>query len=156
MGAILQPHGAPMLRPLILTLATLTALPAAAQTSGYQAVTCSASARQGAFTTCEGFAPVTLSVAAPGAIQGIRLTAPAAHCSGVAYAVMRAPYATGADVIATSGILRAGQSETLNLGRDFGAGNHALRLIATGVVEGCNVGQMHSWGVDWHFVIIPE
>lgn len=156
MGAILQPHGAPMLRPLILTLAALTALPAAAQTSGYQAVTCSASGRQGAFTTCEGFAPLSLSVAAPGAIQGIRLTAPAAHCSGVAYSVVRAPYATGADVLASSGILRAGQSETLTLGRDFTAGTHPLRLIALGVVEGCNAGQMHSWGVNWSFVIIPE
>lgn len=143
-----------MLRPLILV--ALTALPAAAQTSGYQAVTCSASSRQGAFTTCEGFAPVTLSVPAPGAIQGIRLTAPAGHCAPISYAVVRAPYATGADVIASSGILRAGQAETLTLGRDFGAGDHALRLIATGVVEGCNAGQMHSWGVDWHFVIIPE
>jgi hypothetical protein len=143
-----------MLRPLFLL--ALTALPAAAQTSGYQAVTCSASARQGAFTTCEGFAPVTLAVAAPGAIQGIRVAAPATHCSPVAYSVLRAPYASGADVIASSGILRAGQSETLTLGRDFGAGGHPLRLIANGVVEGCNAGQMHSWGVNWTFVIIPE
>ena len=145
-----------MTRVLSLALATLTALPAAAQRSGHQAVTCAGSTRQGAFTTCEGHAAVTLSVAAPGAIQGIRLTAPAAHCSPVAYSVLRAPYASGADVLASTGILRAGQSETLTLGRAFGAGHHPLRLIANGVVEGCNAGQMHSWGVNWDFVIIPE
>lgn len=143
-----------MLRPLIFVV--LSALPAAAQTSGYQAVTCSASSRQGVLTTCEGHAALSLSVAAPGAIQGLRLTAPAAHCSPVAYSVVRAPYATGADVIASTGILRAGQSETLTLGRNFAAGNHPLRLIANGVVEGCNAGQMQSWGVNWQFVIIPE
>ena len=145
-----------MTRLTVLVLAVLTAFPVAAQTQGYQAVTCSAASRQGAVTTCTGHAVVTLSVGAPGAIQGIRLAAPAGHCSPVAYSVLRAPYASGADVVASSGVLRAGQAQTLALGRDFTPGNHALRVIATGLVEGCNTGQMQSWGVNWQFVLIPE
>jgi hypothetical protein len=142
---------------VMLALSPLVALPAAAQSSGSLTVVCAASQREGFVTTCDGHADVTLSVAdRPGSMWSIRLTAPASHCSPVTYMVVRPPFATGADVVGMTRVLRAGETDYVALGDSFGPGRYPFRIVAGGYVEGCNIGQMHSWGVDYAFVLIPR
>lgn len=147
-----------LFRPISLSALTILAftLPAAAQQAGYAEVSCSSSSRQGALTSCDGYRAITMQSGGPGTIYGLRVTAPATHCSPVFYSVSRFPHATGNDIAGMSGILRAGESTWFELGRDFAAGTHELRISAVGAVEGCNTGQMSSWGVNWEFLIIPE
>lgn len=137
----------------LVTLAA--ALPVHAE-SGYGAVTCSGSTRQGNVTTCDGHLEVTFTSEGADVIYGIDLRAPAAHCSPVGYSVVRAPYATGADVVLSTEILQAGQGGALPMGRGWPRGANTVRIIATGFVAGCNTGVMHSWGVNWATMIVPE
>jgi hypothetical protein len=103
-------------------------------------------------TTCDRHADVTLSVANDAQKEWvIRLTAPARHCSPVSYAVERPPYATGADVVGITRILRVGESDIIRLGRGFRPGRYPFRITAAGYVEGCNTGRLYSWGVDYAF-----
>jgi cellulase/cellobiase CelA1 len=113
----------------------------------------------GRLTTCDGHADVTLSVDndAYGTQEwAIRLKAPAGHCSPVSYAVGLPPYATGANVVGITRILRAGESDFIYLGRGFRTGRYPFRITATGYVEGCNTGRMQSWGVDYSFEVVPQ
>lgn len=150
-----------MPRPLrALSLAALAllsvSLPAVAQQSGYGEVVCSSSQRQGHVTTCEGHFDITLHSEGVPTIYGIQLTAPAGHCAPVSYGVVRAPFASGADVVGMTRALNAGETEWFELGRDFAAGSHTLQIIANGLVAGCNTGAMQSWGVHWQTMVIPE
>ncbi len=141
-----------------LFLSLLLALSAPMALAGPQSavVTCQTSNRQGNLTDCSDHATVTLLSEAADLIYGMKLSAPPAHCSTVAYGVVKFPYGTGADVIGMTGFLNAGQTETLILGRNWAPGTHELRIIATGVVGGCNAGALQSWGVNWEQVIVPE
>ena len=74
-----------------------------------------------------------------------RVTAPATHCSPVHYNLFH-PGTPGS--VAGTGKLQPGQFENVSIGRGYAAGVNQLDIQATGWIEGCNVGAIHSWGVD--------
>jgi hypothetical protein len=91
----------------------------------------------------------------------LRISAPTAHCSPIKYVVRRvSPPGTDRLVGETKsgwyGFLQPGQSEDVDIGRDWGPGEHEVLIAALGVVEGCNTGQMNSFGVNVELVPIYQ
>jgi hypothetical protein len=138
-----------------MVLALLSVAPAKAGPV-YLEATCTQSEQQGQLSTCDQHVTFEISVAGTSDIMGLRVEAPSGHCSRVGYGAVKYPYRTGLDVVAQSGFLRPNESEVLNLGRGWAVGTHEIRIIAIGVVEDCNVGQLHSWGINVEQMVIPE
>lgn len=146
-----------MSQPIYLALAIgLLSAPPALCGPVYLEATCTQSEQQGQLSTCDQHVTYEMSVAGTSDIMGLRVEAPSGHCARVGYGAVKYPYRTGLDVVAQSGFLRPNDSEVLNLGRGWAAGTHEIRIIAIGVVEDCNTGQMHSWGINIDQTVIPE
>lgn len=94
---------------------------------------------------CDTRIPVDFISPGPGHELEITVAAPASHCSTVTYFVNRAGTSF------TYGMterLAPGTPVKLNLGSDWPAGPARIDIGAVGYVDGCNVGEIHSWGVD--------
>ncbi|MBL9050032.1 MAG: hypothetical protein JNK19_07970 [Tabrizicola sp.] len=94
---------------------------------------------------CDRRIPVDFVSPGPGHDLEITLTAPATHCSSVTYFVARAG---SSFTFGMSPRLSAGESTTISLRNDMAAGPQRVEIGAIGYVDGCNVGEIHSWGVD--------
>jgi hypothetical protein len=94
---------------------------------------------------CDRLIPVDFVSPGRGHELDLTLTAPATHCSTVTYMVNDP--ATGT-TLAMSPRLAAGESFRLSLGSNWDAGPQVIDIGAVGYVDGCNVGEMQSWGVD--------
>lgn len=149
---------------------TLVAAPTLGGPIAYLEASCAQSLAEGQFTTCDQAVTFEISVAGTSDIMGLRLSAPSTHCSSVVYAAVKTDPAVpveaqtqplrafdrGPDVVASTGPLAANEAEVLSLGRGWAVGTHEIRIMALGVIEDCNVGQLQSWGVNVEQVIIPE
>ncbi|HMS96326.1 MAG TPA: hypothetical protein PKA03_14120 [Tabrizicola sp.] len=82
----------------------------------------------------------------------VTLTAPASHCSPVVYSVWfpGENFSRG-----STRILRAGESDTVVIGRGYGPGTSQVQVSAIGIIEGCNTGQMHSWAAEISAAPVP-
>ena len=94
---------------------------------------------------CDRRIPVDFVSPGRGHELDLTLTAPASHCSTVTYMVNDPASGT---TLAMSPRLAAGESFRLSLGATWDAGPQVIDIGAVGYVDGCNVGEMHSWGVD--------
>lgn len=105
-----------------------------------------ASSRQigGGLTSCD--AKVDIALTADGAIRNYELivAAPATHCSSVVYQISGPGMANAV----TTPNLTPGSSRRVFLTKDLPAGTHTYTIRALGVIGGCNVGAMNSWGVE--------
>jgi hypothetical protein len=160
---------------LFATLGLMAApLPAAAQ-STYLETTCSASGLVAGGATCDRGVLYDLVSDGSSTIYSLRLTAPATHCSPVQYVVAwpppppppegtlyavpatpLQPFAGGTNYLGETGVLGPGQSGTVDLGRGYPRGPNQLMIMVIGPVQDCNVGAIHSWGVQVQPVIVPE
>jgi hypothetical protein len=94
---------------------------------------------------CDRRIPIDFISPGPGHDLEITVTPPASHCSTVTYFVNRAGTSF------TYGMterLSPGNPVKLGLGSDWPAGPQTIDIGAVGYVDGCNVGEIHSWGVD--------
>jgi hypothetical protein len=94
---------------------------------------------------CDRLIPIDFTSPGRGHELDLTLTAPVTHCSTVSY-MINDP-ASGA-TLAMSPRLAAGESFRLSLGSNWEAGPQVIDIGAVGYVDGCNTGEMHSWGVD--------
>jgi hypothetical protein len=72
----------------------------------------------------------------------VTFTAPATHCSKVAYHVHS--YDLSRNLGAT-GLLSPGQSQTISIGGGYAAGLQIAKVKAYGWIGGCNAGVLQSW-----------
>lgn len=152
----------------------LLSAPAFAQAT-YLETTCAQSALWEGATTCDRGLTFTLTSDGEATIMGLYLTAPPTHCSRVSYVVAHPPpppptepaiialpatplqpVEYGVNYITRTRPLAPGQTELVTLGRGFSAGTHPVMVMVVGLIEDCNIGQIHSWGVTAEQVIIPE
>lgn len=121
------------------------------------AANCSRLSVSGGIAACDGYANISLRSEGEDLLYAFKVTAPSAHCSPVAYSVVKAPYATGADVLGISGYLQPGQSEFIYVGKNWPKGQEStFRLMATGLVQGCNTVGLQNWSAVVQDVIVPE
>lgn len=90
---------------------------------------------------------IAVDFVSPGPGHDIEITvaAPASHCSTVTYFVNRAGTSF---TYGMTDRLAPGTPVKLGLGNDWPAGRQTVDIGAVGYVDGCNVGEIHSWGVD--------
>lgn len=123
------------------------------------------------FVLCEGgqggplfrftFPAASISGAAAAVSYAVRISAPSAHCSPIKY-ILRRVSPAGRDVVVGEtksgwyGFLQPGQSEDVDIGRSWGPGEHTILIAALGIVDGCNTGQMQSFGVNAELVPVYQ
>lgn len=111
----------------------------------YVEVQCQQSNRDQDFAHCvDPAAAITLNSDGTDANYDLKLTAPSTHCSPVTYMV--ALSSDPGTIFASTAFLQPNESQQINIGRGFGPGPVTLYLFASGRVEGCNTGTIHSWG----------
>lgn len=111
----------------------------------YIEVLCQQSNRDQNFTHCvDPAAALTLNSDGMEANYDLKFTAPPAHCSPVTYMV--ALSSDPGTIFASTAFLNPNESQQINIGRGFGPGPVTLYVFASGKVEGCNAGELHSWG----------
>ena len=116
-------------------------------------VTCTASTPYLENTTlCDSMGGLEFSSDGPEVRFMLTLTAPATHCSDVAYLVYRPG---GPTALATTGRLARGQSQIVEIGAGFGPGAARVEIGAIGFVGGCNTGAIGSWAVDAGAAPVP-
>jgi hypothetical protein len=98
-----------------------------------------------ASVACDRRIPVDFISPGPGHELELTVAAPTSHCSTVTYFVN---HPGSSHTIGMTGRLSAGDPFKIMLGSDWPAGPQTLDIAAVGFVDGCNIGEMHSWGVD--------
>lgn len=152
-------------------------LPCLAFADTYLETTCSSSVQNGNEVYCDQGAIYQHDSDGTSTIYALRLTAPPTHCSPVkyvvafppppppdpgtviAYAVPTAPltpYEGGDNHISRTGVLQPGESATVDIGRGYARGTTPLMIMVIGLIEDCNAGQLHNWGVSVAPIIVPE
>jgi hypothetical protein len=81
----------------------------------------------------------------PGHELELTLAAPMTHCSTVTYFVNRPG---SSFTYGMTDRLSPGTPAKISLGSDWPAGPQTVDIGAVGYVDGCNVGELGSWGVD--------
>lgn len=164
----------PYFRKTLVFAFSILAAPALAGPT-YLETTCATS---GMFTdgvTCDRGVLYDLVSDGSSTIYSLKLTAPSAHCSPVRYVVAWPPppppapgtlYAVpttplepvpyGPNFLGETGVLGPGQSAVVDLGRGYPRGRNQLMIMVVGLVRDCNVGAIHSWGVNVDSLIVPE
>lgn len=74
----------------------------------------------------------------------LELRAPDTHCSEVRYDILD----SSRNFIGATRFLNAGETAVTNLDASFPEGIARVIIRGWGRTGGCNVGQMHSWGVE--------
>lgn len=129
-----------------------TAIPSVASADETLSVSCSGGRQlAGGVTTCNTSATYQFLSSGPGQTYGLELTAPASHCSQVAYRVL-APGTR--QLLGATGFLSAGESRLAEIGAGFAAGVTRVLIVADGRIGGCNAGRLGSWGVSVHPVLM--
>jgi hypothetical protein len=116
-------------------------------------VTCAGSTPYAGDTTiCDTLGSLGFRSDGPEVPFFLTLTAPATHCSDVAYLVYRPgdPNALG-----FTSRLAPGQTQTVEIGAGFGPGEAQVDIGAIGFVGGCNTGAIGSWAVDASAAPVP-
>lgn len=117
-------------------------------------VTCQGSARAPGDENvlCLNFGQFQLRSDGPGAMVGVRITAPTTHCASINYVIQRVSNERNE----MSGWLAPGRTTTVALANDLPAGTHSFRVWGWGRVgDGCMSEQMHSFAATIEPVIIP-
>lgn len=132
------------MNPMRFALPAFLALSAPALADLYVVNCASSSQIGGGLTSCDAKVDITLN--SDGGTHSYELTvaAPATHCSEVVYQIL-GPGMTNA---VSTPKLAPGRSMRVFLTKDLPAGSHTYTIRALGVIGGCNVGAMSSWGVD--------
>lgn len=151
--------------------------PSLALADTYLETGCSTSVQNGGESYCDNGVSYFLDSDGSSTIYSLRVTAPPTHCSPVKYLVAFPPppppapgevvaYAVpsrpldpvpyGHNNIGMTGVLRPGESAVVDLGRGYDRGTHELMIMVIGLVQDCNAGQIHSWGVSVAPMIVPE
>lgn len=139
-----------MFKPLLAATLTLLANPALADRIE---VTCESSTPYIQDTTlCGTMGGLSFQSDGPEVPFFVTLTAPATHCSDVAYLVFSPgnPVALG-----TTTRMGPGQTQTVEIGSGFGPGAAQVEIGAIGFVGGCNTGSIGSWAVDASAAPVP-
>lgn len=116
-------------------------------------VTCASSSPYlGNTTICDARGSLSFRSDGPEVDFYLTLTAPASHCSDVAYLIFQ----PGAErTIGFSTRMAPGQSQNVVIGRGFGPGAATVEIGAIGYVGGCNTGAIGSWAVDVSAAPVP-
>lgn len=119
---------------------------AALAEGSYIEVRCEQTSLDGQFTHCQQPAGVFNFTSEGDTVEyALKLTAPSTHCALTAYTVATAP--DGLASLGATPFIDRNESSTIAIGRGFPAGPATLYIFGTGKIGGCNVGEMHSWGV---------
>ncbi|MCU0828553.1 MAG: hypothetical protein MUE52_14380 [Tabrizicola sp.] len=118
-----------------------------AQAGGsYIEVLCEQTSVDGQFTHCQRPAGVFSFVSEGDTAEySLKLTAPSTHCALTAYTVSTVP--DGFVSVGTTPFIDRDESSTIPIGSGYPAGPVTMYIFGTGKIGGCNVGEMHSWGV---------
>lgn len=125
------------------TLTGLAAIPAPAKAETL-VVNCSSSRMVGGHQICREEARYRFQSYGTHQRFALELRAPDTHCSEVRYDILD----SSRNFIGSTRFLNAGEVAVTNLDASFPEGIARVIIRGWGRTGGCNVGQMHSWGVE--------